>query len=76
MNSTSMHQPDLGDIESDEVVRTERELARYRDVSVARLRRLGETGPIVFTCDGCHHRTYCRYAFDAYNTDGDCLADK
>lgn len=29
-----------------------------------------------FTCDSCAHAPCCALAFDAYNTDGDCLADK
>jgi hypothetical protein len=31
---------------------------------------------IEFTCDGCDHAPVCAYAFDPYNTDGDCLASK
>ena len=29
-----------------------------------------------FTCYTCEEKEYCKYAFDAYNTDGDCLAYK
>jgi len=29
-----------------------------------------------FTCDECQARHTCEWAFDAYNTDGDCLAEK
>jgi len=29
-----------------------------------------------FTCDECKSRFTCHYVFDAYNTDGDCLANK
>jgi hypothetical protein len=29
-----------------------------------------------FTCDDCPSCATCQHAFDAYNTDGDCLADK
>lgn len=29
-----------------------------------------------FSCDGCPHNYYCEYAYDHYNTDGDCLAMK
>ena len=28
------------------------------------------------TCDTCEARFTCRSAYDAYNTDGDCLEDK
>lgn len=30
----------------------------------------------VTTCDGCSDAGRCPYAFDDYNTDGDCLASK
>lgn len=29
-----------------------------------------------FTCDRCDYAPRCRFAFDGYNTDGDCLAEK
>lgn len=29
-----------------------------------------------FTCDDCPRKYECQWAFDAYNTEGDCLADK
>lgn len=28
------------------------------------------------TCWGCAIKDKCQFAFDPYNTDGDCLADK
>lgn len=31
---------------------------------------------IIFTCDDCGANDNCEYAFDLYNTDGDCLAEK
>ena len=31
---------------------------------------------IPFTCDTCKDNDNCEFAFDAYNTDGDCLASK
>lgn len=30
----------------------------------------------VFTCANCDIVKQCEFAFDPYNTDGDCLADK
>lgn len=30
----------------------------------------------VFTCDSCPTAPTCRLAFDGYNTNGDCLAEK
>jgi hypothetical protein len=29
-----------------------------------------------FTCDNCGSVSYCALAFDWYNTNGDCLAEK
>ncbi len=29
-----------------------------------------------FTCNECDNTILCRYAYDLYNTDGDCLAMK
>lgn len=29
-----------------------------------------------FTCDECSETNACHFAFDAYNTDGDCLGSK
>lgn len=29
-----------------------------------------------FSCDHCSAAKTCDYAFDPYNTDGDCLAEK
>ena len=29
-----------------------------------------------FTCDDCPARYTCEWSFDAYNIDGDCLAEK
>lgn len=29
-----------------------------------------------FTCDNCAQRFRCAFVYDAYNTNGDCLADK
>ncbi len=40
------------------------------------IENLGEHAPLGFTCDTCHLRRSCVFAFDGYNTGGDCLADK
>lgn len=29
-----------------------------------------------YTCDDCQQVDKCEFAFDLYNTDGDCLAEK
>lgn len=35
-----------------------------------------EVGEREFTCDTCAWASHCEFAFDGYNTDGDCLAGK
>jgi len=54
---------------------SEADLAHRRDETIGRLREIG-VRPTGFTCDECPSRYCCDLAFDAYNTDGDCLADK
>jgi len=39
------------------------------------LERLG-IKPRWITCDYCPNKTTCNYAYDPYNTDGDCLLEK
>lgn len=39
------------------------------------LRRL-RTRAFTYTCDECGAAPNCEYAFDSYNTDGDCIAEK
>lgn len=36
----------------------------------------GDHTDVVFTCDTCKQNDDCEFAFDAYNTNGDCLAEK
>ena len=36
----------------------------------------GDPGDQGFTCDTCPEVSRCQWAFDWYNTDGDCLAVK
>lgn len=31
---------------------------------------------VPFTCDSCLDNETCKYRFDSYNTNGDCLASK
>lgn len=31
---------------------------------------------VTFTCDDCRYAPLCDFAFDGYNTNGDCLAEK
>lgn len=35
-----------------------------------------DTESLVFTCDDCAAASQCPWVFDAYNTDGDCIAVK
>lgn len=43
---------------------------------VAEAERIAEGSTFNFTCVGCAQSATCLFAFDAYNTDGDCLAAK
>lgn len=56
--------------------RTDAELAALRSDRVAVL----YTSPLIvidaFTCDECDLARRCVFAFDHYNTDGDCLLEK
>jgi hypothetical protein len=36
----------------------------------------GHPEDVVYSCDSCGGRNDCAYAFDGYNTNGDCLAEK
>lgn len=67
----------------EEVVLSQRDegLARQRyqeaDTQLTRLGYGGLRGPFEFyTCAGCSLVGDCRFAFDEYCTEGDCLADK
>lgn len=51
----------------------EEQLAAYRASVIA---SHVEFGIDAFTCDDCPARYTCKLAFDPYNTDGDCLAEK
>jgi hypothetical protein len=48
------------------------------DEEVAALRAEVQTfiGIDAFTCDDCPSRFVCEWAFEPYNTDGACLAEK
>jgi hypothetical protein len=52
---------------------TPEQLADYR---VDQIKRNDDGPSTVFTCDGCSQAPTCTLAFDAYNTNGDCLLDK
>lgn len=52
-----------------------KELAEMRKRMIEKLRKLGVKWSYI-TCDGCPARFDCEYAYDPYNTDGDCLAAK
>ncbi|MGN6103518.1 MAG: hypothetical protein ACTHU0_00195 [Kofleriaceae bacterium] len=49
-------------------------LAGEVDRVVETLHRWAHVVPL--TCDDCPHTATCPWAFDAYNTNGDCLAEK
>lgn len=44
--------------------------------AIARQARVIENLKDVVTCVGCDANEWCPYAWDGYNTNGDCLADK
>lgn len=44
--------------------------------TIARQARVIENLKDVVTCVGCDANEWCPYAWDGYNTNGDCLADK
>jgi len=46
-----------------------------REEMLKRLKDLGITFQWI-TCDKCPERETCEFAYDTYNTDGDCLALK
>jgi len=57
------------------MVRSEQELQKLREEMVRELMRMGIRFSYI-TCDGCPQRYTCPYAYDPYNIDGDCLAEK
>ena len=36
----------------------------------------GQVPDAAYTCNDCTDNKTCKYAWDLYNTDGDCLASK
>ncbi len=46
-----------------------------REAMIKYLARLGIRYTRI-TCDDCPSKNSCHWAYDAYNTDGDCLAVK
>jgi hypothetical protein len=44
--------------------------------TVSALRTALEAHGITITCENCPQADRCDYAFDGYNTNGDCLAEK
>lgn len=53
---------------------TDKEAAGLRALCLPEIEAQGYTKG--FTCDGCDGNRHCAYAFDPYNTAGDCLASK
>ena len=50
----------------------------YSEDTVRRMEELGLSVPVkeYMTCDRCLDADTCLFAWDRYNTGGDCLADK
>jgi len=57
------------------MARSEQRLHVLMEGMVRELERLGIRYSYI-TCDGCPRRHTCPYAYDPYNIDGDCLAEK
>ena len=57
------------------MTRTEEELKKLREKMVEKPAEMGIRFSYI-TCDSCPHRYECPYAYDPYNIDGDCLAEK
>lgn len=57
---------------------TDQELSRMRRQLITEYFSQNRESPKKVTCDECPHstKTACPFAYDGYNTDGDCLADK
>ena len=50
-------------------------IEELRRQAIEELKRLGIRF-MYLTCDYCEHRETCEYAYDLYNTDGDCIVIK
>lgn len=59
-----------------ESLEAKRKLLVLRQESVKHLRLVVGYDVERFTCDDCSGAPDCDYAFDGYNTNGDCLAEK
>lgn len=64
-----MNRPPLTKAEVDE--RREKAIAFIAHIQKKPIEEVGAR--IKFTCDECKNPEDCEWAFDAYNTDGDCL---
>lgn len=73
----AMHQ-EVEDTWPGDVLVDDHVLGRRRDRALRFWRaHISDRSPVGgFSCDGCPTAPRCAWAFDAYNTDGDCLAIK
>jgi hypothetical protein len=55
---------------------TDEQLAAQRADALAYMQKNGWPSDTKFTCDTCDQRRTCPFAYDPYNTGGDCLAAK
>lgn len=55
-------------------IRTNEELERIREDAIKYCNKIGCSSN--FTCDNCPSKLSCKYVYDPYNTNGDCLAEK
>lgn len=49
------------------------QLMSIREQSIRYLNRHGENYPISFTCDKCSIKFSCKFAFDPYNINDECI---
>lgn len=52
------------------------DLAKSRAAGIAGLQHFGFSAQEKWTCDECKTAWCCELAYDVYNINGDCLADK
>lgn len=57
-------------------VLSKEELSKKRTAALQMSKQHYQMTPDSFTCDSCSYADRCRFVFDLYNTNGDCLREK
>lgn len=56
---------------------SDKDLERKKERALTIIRKINENYQIdYFTCEKCGAKYTCPWVFDAYNVNGDCLAEK